>query len=312
MQRSVLAALVAVVLAPIKPAETDLFVQSAFAQQSETISADSDFFRDRLENGGLSPEMVALPAGSFLMGSTPSEVGYVKNEGPQYEVAINAFSMSKYEVTEAQFSEFLRATGAVRQGACDVYLNGTWTRKKPAETMDWLSSVDEPAICVTWEQAAEFASWMSDQTGFAYRLPSEEEWEYAARSAAQTAFSFGDDAEDGCKHMNGADRSAEQLYPKLIGVRCDDGFAQLAPVGSLKPNAFGLHDMHGNVWEWTGDAWTDSHAPGELQDEARVIKGGSWFSYPMWLRSANRNAWQPDRGRADVGFRIVRDLAPDE
>ncbi len=299
-------------LASLNPTAINLVTQVASAQQSESVDTEANEFRDRFERGGLSPTMVIIPDGTFLMGSTPEEEGHVKNEAPQHEVTIRRFAISKYEITETQFSEFLLATETLRQGACDVYSNGSWSRLSATDISEWLSSVDEPAICVNWNQASAFAEWLSLETGHSYRLPSEDEWEYAARAGSQTAFSFGDEAESGCVFMNGADRSAEQTYRKLIGVSCDDGYAHLAPVGSLLPNAFGLHDMHGNVWEWTSDAWTDSHAADLQPGDKRVIKGGSWFSYAMWLRSANRNAWEPDIGRADVGFRVVRDVASEE
>ena len=265
-------------------------------------------FSDRLQIGGDAPDMITLPGGEFLMGSTPAETGHVKNEAPQSKVRMQPFAISMFEVTEAEFSAYLRATKTERGGPCDVYESGAWKRKSDIANAPWLSSGREPAICVTWQQAGAYADWLSKQSGYVYRLPSEEEWEYAARAGTSTAYSFGNDPESGCEYMNGADRSAIVIYEKLIGVSCDDGFAALAPVGSLRPNAFGLHDMHGNVWEWTSDAWTTSHDPGAIPDETRVIRGGSWFSYPMWLRSANRNAWKPGLGRADVGFRVVREI----
>ena len=273
---------------------------------------DENLARIESADGNSQPQMVTLPSGVFLMGSSPSETGHVKNEAPQHEVQVEAFAVSKFEITEHEFQTFLNATARTRDRPCNIFENGAWIQRTNFSGEDWLPEENEPAICVTWDQAVAFANWLSEQTGQPYRLVTEAEWEYAAREGTKTAFSFGNDPETGCRHMNGADQSAEETYKKLIGVSCDDGFSDLSPVGSLSPNKFGLYDMHGNVWEWTSDAWTDSHEPGSIPDEKRVIKGGSWFSYAMWLRSANRNAWDPNIGRADVGFRIVRDVSVDQ
>lgn len=291
----------------VEETQSDALAANLYVPDEEKIYE----FRDEFGPNGFSPVMVIVPDGDFMLGSPSEETGHVKNEAPQTPVQISSFAISKYEVTVAEFENFLVSTQTERSGACDVYEDGAWVRKDNSTSLYLSRDASLPAICITWTEATAYTEWMSEQTGLLYRLPTEAEWEYAAKAGSKTAFSFGDDPDTGCGHMNGADRAAEQTYKQLIGVGCNDGFSELAPVGSLLPNAFGLHDMHGNVWEWTSDAWTDSHAPGEIPDENRVIKGGSWFSYPMWLRSSNRNAWQPDLGRADVGFRVVRSI-PEE
>ena len=246
-----------------------------------------------------------------MMGSNSSEPGHIANEGPRNRVTISTpIAVAKYEVTESQFQEYLRRAGAGRSGTCDVYENGGWSQKNPGLYSSYLPGRNEPATCLTWNEAKAYANWLSEQTGQRYRLPTEEEWEYIARAGAQTAYSFGVDASEGCQFMNGADISARQQNRELIGVACDDGHAGLAPVGNFLPNRFGLHDVHGNAWEWTADAWTSSHAPGARTGSTRVIRGGSAYSDPAGLRSANRYFQAPNSGRVDIGFRLVRDLSP--
>jgi len=270
-------------------------------------------FQDDLANGGAAPKMVVLPAGQFEMGSNRQETGHVKNELPKHRVNISEpFAIGKYEVTEAEFQAFLRATSRDGARECEVYENYNWVIKNSADYVAGFSAQSAPAICVSWQEAGAYAEWLSDQTGHAYRLLDEAEWEYAARAGTTTAYSFGSSYDQGCAYMNGVDQSAMAEQPELIGAYCDDGYAEIAPVGALEPNAFGLHDMHGNVVEWTADIWTSSHADDAWTSDARTMKGGSWFSYPLWLRSANRNSLEPDRRRMDVGFRVARDLSIEE
>lgn len=272
-------------------------------------------FRESFAAGGEGPVMVSVPAGSFMMGSAPNETAHDKNEAPRHRVNITSpLAISKYEVTETQFQSFLKATGQTRQRQCEAYSDGEWRRSRNIPQIEAIHPKARPAVCLSWAEANAYADWLSNQSGHAYRLLSEAEWEYAARAGSQTMFSFGDDPDRGCAHMNAADLSAASAYIDIIPANCQDGFVHMAPVGSLKANAFGLHDMHGNVWEWTADGWTGSHseATGTARPRSgareRVVKGGSWFSYPYWLRSANRNPLSPDTRRFDVGFRVARDL----
>lgn len=266
-------------------------------------------FQD-ISNGSFPvPVMVNIPAGSFEMGSDRMELGFNKNEFPKHNVTISSsFAMGKYEVTEAEFGAFLKDTGRQSVSDCELYEDFSWVVSARADYIAVLANNALPAICVSWNDAHAYAEWLSLQTGYTYRLPTEEEWEYAARAGTSTSYSFGNAYEDGCTFMNGVDAAAKATRPELIGTVCNDGYAELAPVGSLQPNKFGLHDVHGNAWEWTADTWTSSHGEDAWDSDAHVMKGGSWFSYPLWLRSANRNSLEADRRRMDVGFRIVREL----
>lgn len=284
---------------------------------------DLETLRDNLRNGGQGPLMIVLPAGQFTMGSPSSERGHVKNEAPQIGVVFSQpVAISRYEVTRAELSSFFDAhPGAIDEAmGCSVYRDKKWRLDSGAsfQTTGYRQAADHPAACVDWELANAYAAWMSEQTGENYRLPTEAEWEYAARAGTQTPFFFGDDADEGCGHMNGADEFALSLMPELLNAYCSDATAYTAPVGQFQPNAFGLHDMHGNVWELTIDDWHEDHTsarknggPRERRiTSKRVIRGGSWISYPLYLRSANRANIDKNVRRADVGFRLVREISP--
>jgi len=239
--------LVAVVKMPVAPANSEASqptstVGSNFAQLAETLPEGE--FRDAVSSGGQSPLMVTLPAGSFEMGSDRQETGYDKNELPKNRVEIPVpFAIAKFEVTEAEFQVYLSDAGITSDRNCEVYQDYTWVVKSSAEYLKTTSYADDmPANCVSWREATNYAEWLGSKTGFTYRLPTEEEWEYAARAGTNTAYSFGNSYEQGCAFMNGVDVAAKEAQPELIGAFCNDGFAELAPRGSLEPNAFGLHE----------------------------------------------------------------------
>lgn len=234
------------------------------------------------------PEMVRIPTGTFIMGSPRSEKGRNSNEGPQYQVTIAyPFEIGCYEVTFAQYDAFVKDT----------------KRKLPSNE-GW-GRGDRPMINVSWHDAQAYVKWLSDKTGKKYCLPSEAEWEYVARAGTTTAYWWGDTiglANAVC------DRCGSQWDGK-----------QTAPVGSFKPNAFGVYDTAGNVWEWVQDCWHDNytHAPtgGTAwldEDEGncryRVLRGGSWGSDPRGLRSAVRLRGIPVGAGFNVGFRVARDF----
>ena len=237
------------------------------------------------------PEMVVVPAGSFTMGSPASEEGrYKKNEGPRHRVTISQpFAAGKYEVTFAEWD------ACVSVGGC----NGHRPRDR-----SW-GRGSRPVIYVSWNDAKSYVAWLSRETGKRYRLLKEAEWEYAARAGTRTRYSWGD----------GIGRNRANC--RSCGSRWDG--EQTAPVGSFSANLFGLHDMHGNVWEWVEDCWHKSYA-GAPSDgsawvtggdcERRVLRGGSWGIGPRGLRSAFRG-WvvAGDRGYT-LGFRVARTLTP--
>ena len=230
------------------------------------------------------PEMVVIPAGSFSMGSPASEAGRFSNEGPQHRVRIpRAFALGKYEVTFAEWD------ACVSDGGCNGY--------RPKDR-GW-GRGNRPVIYVSWYEAKAYVAWLSRKTGKRYRLPSEAEWEYAARAGTTTPFHFGstistDQANYDGNYTYGSGRKG--VYRE-----------KTVPVGSFPSNAFGLHDVHGNVKEWVADCWNGSYAgaPGDGAAwmtgncEERVLRGGSWFEGPGNVRSAGRHR----HGAGDRGSR---------
>jgi len=235
------------------------------------------------------PEMVVVPAGSFTMGSPASEPGRDVDESPQHSVTIaKPFAVAKFELT---FDEW---DACVADGGCNAYKPGDqgWGRGR------------RPVINVSWDNATVYVAWLSRKTGKAYRLLTEAEWEYAARAGSTTAYYWGDKLGKGNANCNGC------------GSKWDN--AQTSPVGSFAANAFGLYDMAGNVWQWVQDCYHDNYnsaSPDGLawtsEDcSGRVVRGGSWISYPQLLRSAGRFRNTPnDRGNL-LGFRVGRTLTP--
>ena len=236
------------------------------------------------------PEMVVVPAGSYLMGSPANDPFRGPDEGPARRVTIGEpFAVGVHEVTFAQWDACHRAGGCSHRADDQGWGRGT-----------------RPVVDVSWNDAQEYVRWLSGETGRAYRLPSEAEWEYAARAGTTTLFWWGDDL--GQNHAN-CDR---------CGSPWDD--RQTAPVGSFAANAFGLHDVHGNVWERVQDCRNDNYV-GAPRDgsawesgncNARGVRGGGWRSIPLVMRTANRAWVWPPSSRvfdAETGFRVARALA---
>jgi formylglycine-generating enzyme required for sulfatase activity len=266
---------------------------SAQRKQAERPTGAGAVFRDC----PACPDMVVVPAGEFLMGSAESERGRSRNEGPQRKVAIGqAFAMGKFEVTFAQWD------ACAAEGGC---------KHKPKDE-EW-GRGKRPVINVSWHDATQFVAWLSGKTGRAYRLPTEAEWEYAARgitSASEPHPPFSTGATINYKQAN---YDANFTYGEgKMGL-----FRQKTlDVGSLPRNAFGLHDMHGNVWEWVQDCYKDSYQGAPTDGSAvalpdcglRILRGGSWSYFPQLLRSAYRYATTPDIRLDMVGFRVARSL----
>jgi formylglycine-generating enzyme required for sulfatase activity len=277
------------------------------------------------------PEMVVIPPGSFQMGSPASEAGREPDEGPVREVRIGyTLAVGKFEVTRREFARFTSATGYRTEAERNVGAQGCggWNGSK----LGWVSGSswrnpgfdqgeDHPVVCVSWNDAQAYLKWLNDSApGRGYRLLSEAEWEYAARAGrGSTRFPWGDDpdASEQCIWDNGGDRTANtQIYWITWQVTtCSDGYAHTSPAGRFRANAFGLHDMHGNVSEWAQDIWhhnyegapTDGSAGASGGDPTlRVLRGGSWDGMPQDLRSANRSGLSLDFRYIGTGFRIAR------
>ena len=174
---------------------------------------------------------------------------------------------------------------------------------------------DHPVVNVSWNDAVAFCEWLSQQEGQTYRLPTEAEWEYACRAGQATRYWSGDDPEALAAVGNVADGTAKEKYPNwTYAIKAKDGYVFTAPVGRFRPNAFGLFDMHGNVWEWCADGYdADYYAKSPPADPLnssqaadRVIRGGSWSSDPRYCRSAYRVRYAPTYRDSNLGFRVAR------
>ncbi len=280
------------------------------------------------------PRMVALPPGSFLMGSPPDDPERHKSERPQRAADVAAFAIGETEVTRGQFAAFVAETNRQIPSGCDTHGDGIDTTSDLDATASWreprFEQTDEhPVVCLTWQDTVDYTGWLSKKTGQRYRLPSNAEWEYAARAGTTTLYFWGNDADLGCPFANGGDRALVRALPPFAAatqrdleagykeariVACDDGSGFTAAVRSYRPNAFGLYDVSGNVWEWVADchepAATSPPAVVASPCAARNVRGGSWDDWPIELRSADRHKSPAQTRRNDQGFRVVRDVAP--
>ena len=266
------------------------------------------------------PVMVVVPPGRFLMGSTEGEEG--RPNGPVHEVTIGyRLAVGKFEVTVAQFREFVRESGYEPGAPCIVFTD-KWEAVPGTGWQDpgygRAPRDDEPAGCISWHDAKAYVAWLSRKTGKPYRLPSESEWEYFARAGTSTHYYWGDAAAGICGRINLFEQSGRRASAlSYIPADCDDGHAFAAPVGSFPPNPFGLHDVTGNVWEWTEDCYAAPY-PAGLSDgrsyqvdgncERRSIRGGGWITSPPRQRPAWRGRDPEALVFSPFGLRVVRDL----
>ncbi|MDR3556713.1 MAG: SUMF1/EgtB/PvdO family nonheme iron enzyme [Syntrophobacteraceae bacterium] len=245
-------------------------------------------------------QFVWIPPGCYLMGSPQKETDRSEDEGPVHQVCVDGFWMSRTVVTNGQLRAFQKDhDGGQFHGHS---LNGD----------------DQPAVEVSWHDANNFCQWLTGQNGgqYHFRLPTEAEWEYAGRAGSETSRYWGEDSIKACVHENVADYTAQkQLGLKSIH-QCDDGYATTAPVGSFRPNPFGLYDMLGNVLQWCEDVYSldayvqlDKNNPENIDEsrgQSRVIRGACWHDPPSAARCAMRRSGLPDTRNDDIGFRIVR------
>jgi len=260
-------------------------IESVNVDETGTITArpsgQVSAFRETLSNNvGL--DMVQIPAGEFVMGSPAEEAGRGDNEGPQRTVTVPSFFIGRFQVTQAQYEAVMGQNPSNFKGA------------------------DRPVEQVSWDDAVAFCEKLSGLVGRTYRLPSEAEWEYACRAKTTAPFNVGPTITTDLANYNGNESYGNG--PKGIFRE------ETTDVGSFPPNAFGLHDMHGNVYEWCQDVWhenyegapTDGSAWVDGGDQAqRMLRGGSWINHPVGCRSANR--FRPPGGYFSdiVGFRVV-------
>ena len=259
---------------------------------------DNRTFRDPLADGGQGPEMVKIPAGAFVMGSTPTEPGRLLDEHAHQVRIDKAFAIGRYEVTFEEYDRFAAATG----------------HPKPAD-QGW-GRGQRPVIQVSWQDALAYTDWLSVQTGQRYRLPTEAEWEYAARAGTSTARYWGNNPDQGCDYANAADLKGQALFTGWTVMQCQDGYLYTAPVGSYQPNAFGLYDMLGNVLEWTCSVYDETYQGGEQTCAGPAVtvpvaaRGGSWSDEPGGVRAADRYKLDPQSREYYLGFRVVRERTP--
>jgi formylglycine-generating enzyme required for sulfatase activity len=236
---------------------------------------------------GVKLEMVLIPAGSFMMGSPDSEKDRSNDEGPQHRVTISKpFYMGKFEVTQAQ-----------------------WQAVMGSNPSNFKNCDNCPVERVSWNDAQEFIKKLNAlNDGFTYRLPSEAEWEYACRAGTTTAFSFGDSLSSTQANFNGN-------YPYGNAPK-GEYKGKTTPVGNYQPNAFGLYDMHGNVWEWCQDWYDENYyknspstdPKGPSAGSFRVLRGGGWYDFARLCRPAIRDRGTPDDRYYFLGFRLIRTL----
>lgn len=223
--------------------------------------------------GGVLLELVLIPAGKFTMGSPADEKSRNKDEGPQHEVTITKpFYLGKFVVTQAQYEKVMGANPSEHKGA------------------------DQPVETASWDDAQEFCKKLSAQSKKTVNLPTEAKWEYACRAGTLTRFNSGDKDEDlDGVAWYGFERSEKTTHP----------------VGKKLPNAWGLYDTHGNIWEWCHDWFEREYAAGPASDPqssvtrgGRVVRGGAWHYAPRHCRSAHRYGYAPDIRGGALGFRV--------
>ena len=259
------------------------------------------------------PELVVVPPGSYRMGSPTSEAGRQDDEGPRHRVALDLpLAVGVYEVTREEYGRFVSATGHATGDSCWTYKSGEWKNRSGRhwKRPGFNQGKRHPVVCVNWNDAKAYVRWLSRETGETYRLLSESEWEYVARAGTTGPFHTGatistKQANYDGNHTYGSGRKGR--FRK-----------KTTPVGEFPANGFGLYDVHGNVWEWVEDCWNGSYRGAPMDGSAwesgdcsrRVVRGGSWFYYPRYLRSANRSGITTGDRYNLAGFRVARTLTP--
>jgi formylglycine-generating enzyme len=287
------------------------------AEPAPAASQQHPSFKDCAE----CPEMVALAAGEFMMGSPAGEFERREPEGlPRRVVIPNRFAIGRFEVTIEQFSAFVAASGMVSGEQCRkiVGLNGSSARWGEPEASfrqpGFEVTGQHPVVCVSWLDAQAYVAWLRRRAGKPYRLPTEAEWEYSARAGTNSSYSFGNDRTQMCAYARFADLSSP--FGWRSACRSDTAGYGTIPVGSLMPNPWGLFDVHGNAWEWVEDCWTpnaaeiptDGSALSRPGCETGVIRGGSWAAGSGRSRSASRWPTPIAEHYQHVGFRVALPL----
>ena len=248
------------------------------ANNNLNINPQSSFTEDL--GNGIKLEMIAIPGGTFLMGSPENEAERTDNESPQHQVTVPSFFMGKYQLTQAQYQAIIGLNPSRFKGD------------------------NRPVERVSWDDAVAFCRKLNRKTGKKYRLPSEAEWEYACRAGTKTPFYFGDNITTDLVNYDGN-------YPSKSAAK-GKYREQTTDVGTFPPNAFGLYDMHGNVWEWCEDDWHENYINAPINGSAwnsrsgkKTVRGGSWYLYDWICRSAFRKWHSRNNHNDGGGFRVV-------
>lgn len=302
------------------------------------IEAAAQPFRDCTD----CPEMVLVPSGRFVMGSSEREGERMNEEGgrrgslsfllererPQRTVEIATFAAGRYEVTVAEYAAFARATGFPAGQNCisdqDGDLRWEWSGAGNWRQPGFSQTDRDPVVCVSWEDVQHYIAWLNTRTQGGYRLLTEAEWEYVARAGSQMPYTWGESASDACRYANVGDETALARYHSWrtngdFLFSCNDEVLFTSPVGRYVPNAMGLFDVIGNVSEWVQDCYEEHlrHVPsnglayvgGRCRE--RTVRGGSWnYTTPQMLRAAFRTGSRQTNRQDSVGFRVARDMVP--
>ena len=274
--------------------------QHAIAQEGKSTATNSKPGSE-FKDCPTCPPMIVVPPGRFVMGSPADESGHIATEAPQHVVTIDrAFAVGKYEIT---FDDW---EACVSDRRCARLADSGFGRGR------------RPVINVSYEDTMPYLAWLSEKTNRKYRLLTEAEWEYAARAGSDKTRFWGNSPDQACKFANVFNPATMAKYKDSdrVAFRCDDGYVETAPVGSLKPNGFGLYDMLGNVWEWVDDCWNISYGGAPSDGSAwntgdcakRVVRGGGWYYGPRNVRAAKRLPTAPVQRSHDLGFRVARSL----
>lgn len=299
-----------------------------FPARGDARSIPARVFRDCAS----CPQMVPIPAGSFVMGAPKSEDGSDDLERPQVRIAVRHFALGRFPVTLGEYAAFVAETRRRTVPGCSWTARATSDPDKVSTWKDtgFAQSDRSPVVCVAWEDVSAYIGWLREKTGKPYRLPSEAEWEYAARARSSTAYPWGDKASH--NHANyGAEKWGQQYLGTFVGGR--DRWKYTSPVGSFPPNRFGVYDMHGNVLEYVADCFSSDYTRlprdgspfltsetmtanpvkelnGRNSCSLHMLRAGDWGDPGFMIRSAARNFGPPPPSERSggVGFRVALSL----
>jgi len=267
------------------------------------------------------PEMVTLPSGKAMIGAEPFEANRKRGDDDLRELNINyKLAVGKTEITRAQYREFMDTSGhKMLENGCNTWGRNRilgYVKEHKWNQPGYPQSEKHPVVCVSYDDASAYTQWLSEKTGKPYRLLSSSEFEYATRAGTRGPWFWGPKNADACKYANVGDAIIRRNWEHAPVFHCEDKYEYTAPVGSFEPNPWGLHDMLGNVWEWTedclhrdndkapldGSAWTTEDG-GEC--DRRIPRGGSWVSGTDWVRAAARSYDLAEYHSQLLGFRVA-------